>query len=219
MKNNICFKLSLMVLLTILGFSNLSAQKKVVKKPAGSNLKTTLGFISEKMKSQVNYTDSKGDAGCPNQIVKKIVYQEVAFTADSSLELKLNEEATRSACSTNLINNDKATSTSVAQDDMQISVPLRQLNSSAIKTGSCQLETGYQRKEGNCFFVSLETFSNLKAFKIEKINSFKFDDKQVTDKKAISFTTNQYQIYFSDEETAESIAKAFAQAIKLSGGN
>ncbi len=202
-----------------LGFSNGLAQKKGKKKSDVPNLKNTLEFIAGKIKSQVYYSDSKGNADCSNQNIKKIVYQEVAFSAGSNLVMKLTDEVTRSACSSNLVNNDKATSTSVGYDDMQISVPLRQLNSSAIKSESCPLENGYLRKEGSCFLIRLETFNNLKAFKIEKISSFKFDEKLVTDKQAISFTTNQYQIYFSDEETAENVARAFIQAIKLSGGN
>jgi hypothetical protein len=214
-----CFKFSLLFLLIILSFSSVLAQKKVKKKPAVPNLKDTLEFITAKIKSTVNYTDSKGSADCSNQSVKKIDYQEVKFAAESNLEMNLTDEITRLVCSSNLMNDATVTSTSIGYDETKISVPLRQLNSSAIKTGSCTLENGYERKVGSCFFVGLETLNNLKAFKIEKINSFKFNEKLVTDKKAVSFTTNQYQIYFPDVETAESVAKAFAQAIKLSGGN
>ena len=219
MKNNMCFKLSLMFLLMFLGFSNGLAQKKVKKKSDVPNLKNTLEFITGKIKSQVYYLDSKGDADCSNQIIKKIVYQEVTFSADSNLIMKLTDEVTRSACSSNLANSEKVTSTSVGYDDMQISVPLRQLNSSTIQSENCPLENGFLRKEGSCFVIKLETLNNLKAFKIEKISSFKFNEKLTTDKQAVSFTTNQYQIYFSDEETAAGVGNAFIQAIKLSGGS
>lgn len=217
MKNNICLKLSLIFILMFLGFSNGAAQKKVKKKYSAANLKDTVEFIAENIKAQVSFLDGKEKADCPNQNVKKIVYQEAIF-AESNLRLKLTDETTRSVCSLNLKKEDKVTSTSIEYDDVQLSIPLRQINSSAIKSGSCQLELGYQRKEGSCFFVSLETFNNAKAFKIDKINSFKMDEKQGNDKKAISYSTDQYQLYFSDQETAESVAKAFAQAIKLSGG-
>ena len=176
-------------------------------------------LIAGKVKSQIYYLDSKGDTDCSNQINKKIVYQEITLSADSNLVMKLSDEVTRSACSSNLANNEKVTSTSVGNDDMQISVPLRQLNSSVIQSEICPLESGFVRKEGNCFVVRLETLNNIKAFKIEKISSFKFNEKLTTDKQAISFTTNQFQIYFSDEETAASVAQAFIQAIKLAGGS
>ncbi len=219
MKSNICFKLSLMFLLLVLVFSVVSAQKKTVKKTSGSNLKNTLALISGKTKSEVTYVDGKENAGCLNQTAKKTVYQEVNFTAASNFEIKLVEEITRSACSKNLINDEKSTSSSVGYDEAKISVPLRQLNSSAITVGSCPLEKEFQRKEGSCFFINLEAVSNLKAFKIEKVSSFKFNEKQVTDKQAVSYATNQFQIFFADEETAQNVAKAFIQAIKLSGGN
>lgn len=213
------FEFALLLLVVFLGFSVSLAQKKtnVKKKSASPTLKDTLEFIQGNMKSPISYLDDKENVSCPNQIAKKLSYEQVAFS-EPNLEIKIKDDVTRSVCSTNLTGDKKTSSKSITNDENRVLIPLRELDSAAIKSGSCPIDGGYQRKEGSCFFVSLETLYGKKAISIEKTNSFWFDDKQMSDKKTVSFTTNQFQMYFTDEETANNIAKAFAQAIKMSGG-
>ncbi|MGI8786589.1 MAG: hypothetical protein ACR2HG_02345 [Pyrinomonadaceae bacterium] len=224
MKKNKCFELLLLLLLLTVCFSNNFAQRKTSSKTAaknkpvyGSTLKETLGFISGNLKSEVSYLDSKESATCPTQTTKKTAYEQAVFT-NSILDIKLKDEIKRTVCSLNLTNNENISSTSEASENTQISIPLKDLDSSAIKSGTCVIDKGFQRKEGNCFYVSLETLYGKKSIKIDKSSSFKFNDKQVEEAKTISFTTNQCQMYFTDEATADNMAQAFAQAIKLSGG-
>lgn len=217
MKNHKYFVLAAVFLSLCLGVSDGFAQKRTNKKTQVGNLKSTLDFIVGNMKSQVMYTDDKENAVCPNQTLRNLVYEETLFS-DTNLSMKIKDDLTRSVCSANLMNNDRTTSKSVSNDELQVSIPLKQLDSTTIRTEACPLEAGYKRKEGGCFVVNLETFANAKAIKIDKINSFKFDEKQINDRQQVSYTTNQFQIYFSDEETANKMAGIFAQAIKLAGG-
>lgn len=217
MKNHKYFVLAVVFMSLCLGVSNSFAQKRTKKKNEGANIKTTLEFITGNMKSQVMYMDDKENAVCPNQISRNVVYEEAMFS-ETNLTIKLKDDLTRAVCSANLMNDVRTTSKSVSNDEIQVSIPLRQLDSATIRTEACPLETSFKRKDGACFLLHLETFGNAKAIKIDKINSFKFDEKQVNDRQQVSYTTNQFQIYFSDEETANKMAEVFSQAVKLAGG-